>query len=722
MKFTKQKVAAPSNLSVPKNKVQEIVKGNYYVSVNGSDNNSGTSPENAFATLQKAQMEVRERIARGDVPDGGLTVAVMAGNYTVNHFMLDGNDSGSAGKPITYAAYGNGETVINGGVWLKAEDFTAVSGDVAVRLSKEASQHIKMLDLSKYNLTKEDYGSLCAIGGFNTGEYYDDNPTGINQCELFCNDERLILARYPNQGYLKTGKVLDIGDAYEVSPPGPKDESWKERRNQRGGTFQLDEKAYQRVRNWKSLDDVWAFGYFFWDWADMSTPIASINDKDKTLTTRYCSQFGFRENCDYYFYNVLEELDMPGEYYIDRNKNILYLYPSKEFSSGKIILSVTTKSIVEISENASYINIKGMTIQGTRGDAIVVSGKNCSVESCLVKNVSGSGIHVSGRRNIIKSCEVRNVGRDAVVLSGGDRNDLTPGENVVENCYLHDFGQIQKTYISGVKIDGVGNRAAHNEICSAPHMGIFFTGNENVIEYNNIHDVVLYSSDAGAIYTGADFSTYGNIVRYNCIYNIGSGEFTPNGIYFDDNSSGQTAYGNILVNIPHNAFLIGGGRDHTIQNNLVIHADTAICYDDRAYEGYHHDGWYAMACKEPDSRLWFLLKEAKALNQKWGGKYEGIDRMHQDYAREDEEGFAVNPAGSIVSNNILITEKGEIGEIADTVQKYSQVINNGCYTLDSCKNQWNDAKNGIYSFHPEAEILKQNPNFKEIPFEKIGRY
>ncbi|MDY6017436.1 MAG: hypothetical protein SPI97_07460 [Oscillospiraceae bacterium] len=58
---------------------------------------------------------------------------------------------------------------------------------------------------------------------------------------------------------------------------------------------------------------------------------------------------------------------------------------------------------------------------------------------------------------------------------------------------------------------------------------------------------------------------YGNIDRYNCISDIGSGDFTPHGIYFDDNSSGQTAYGNILINIPGYAILVGGGRDNCLK-------------------------------------------------------------------------------------------------------------------------------------------------------------
>ena len=117
------KIAAPSNLSVKSGEVQEKVIGDYYVSANGSDENPGTSPDKAFKTIGKAQQTVRERIAEGNVPEKGLTVSIMAGNYNENNLVFDEKDSGSEGKPITYAAYGDGEVILNGGVTLKAEDF-----------------------------------------------------------------------------------------------------------------------------------------------------------------------------------------------------------------------------------------------------------------------------------------------------------------------------------------------------------------------------------------------------------------------------------------------------------------------------------------------------------------------------------------------------------------------------------------------------------------------
>ena len=54
-------------------------------------------------------------------------------------------------------------------------------------------------------------------------------------------------------------------------------------------------------------------------------------------------------------------------------------------------------------------------------------------------------------------------------------------------------------YSQGVSIQGVGNRAAHNLIHNAPHNAIIFGGNDHVIEFNEIHDVVLESDDQGGV-------------------------------------------------------------------------------------------------------------------------------------------------------------------------------------------------------------------------------
>lgn len=265
-------IASPTSLAYTKSDSQKerVKNADFYVSVNGDDNGDGTL-EKPFKTIKRAQQAVRESIENSDESKTSITVAIMAGTYYETGVEFDERDS-SKSTSVAYAAYGDGEVILCGGIILSSADFSPVDGETAKRLSSNAKDKVKMIDLKKYGLTKSDYGKIKATGGFNTEEYYD-NAAAENPCELFFNDKRMTVARYPNDSYITVGKVSDIGDCYEPNAPGPTDESWLERRNQRGGTFAIDEDAYNRVKSWQNTDDLWAFGYFYWDWADMSTPI-----------------------------------------------------------------------------------------------------------------------------------------------------------------------------------------------------------------------------------------------------------------------------------------------------------------------------------------------------------------------------------------------------------------------------------------------------------------
>ena len=89
-------------------------------------------------------------------------------------------------------------------------------------------------------------------------------------------------------------------------------------------------------------------------------------------------------------------------------------------------------------------------------------------------------------------------------------------------------------------------------------------------------------NDSSAIYTGRRWDEAGSVVRYNVLYNIGGDGYTPNGIYLDDGASGQTVYGNLVINCNGNGFLVGGGRNNDIRNNVMVNCKTAFYYDSRS--------------------------------------------------------------------------------------------------------------------------------------------
>ncbi len=710
---------APANLSVPEEKAVTITNGDYYVALNGNDQNDG-SLSHPFATIERARDQIRNIKTTAGLPDGGIKVCVKGGEYNIASLVFDSRDSGSEGKPVTYCAYGDSPVVLNGGVTLKNTDFTPVSGAAKNRLTAEAQKKVVEIDLTKYGLNAADWGKLYAIGAFNIAYKYDGDVSGPNQCELFFNDERMVLARYPNgNNYNKTGEIIDMGE-YGEYPPQNYTPGWSEIRNPRGGTFVTDKTTNSKIKNWQTIDDVWLYGFFYWDWADSSTPIKSVDTNAGTLTTLYGSQYSFKKDAIYYIYNCFEELDAPGEWYLNRSSGMLYLYPVADMSTAVINLSIATQNIIKI-DNADHLNIKGFAIKGTRGDAVNVCGKFNTVEDCVISNCAGSGIIINGYNNKAVGNEIKSMGKGGISLSGGDRATLTHGNNIADNNHIHNYGEIYKTYWAGVILNGVGNICSHNEIHDAPHMAITYGGNDQIIEYNKIYDVVKQSSDAGAIYAGRDFTAYGDVVRYNSISNIGSGEFKPDGIYWDDALSGQTAYGNILVNVPKSGFQLGGGRDLSVYNNIIVNAGTAIRYDDRARDGVVNNGWFRAHVNNLDAGMWQWLLNSPYKTDIWATAYPQLAKVTHDFSDIDNPYFAVNPAFSIIKNNIIVDRSGNVGAIADSVYTYSTVENNPCY-LEIFNPGFVNFRGGNYLLKDNSPVLKKLTAFEQIPFGEIGRY
>jgi hypothetical protein len=126
-------------------------------------------------------------------------------------------------------------------------------------------------------------------------------------------------------------------------------------------------------------------------------------------------------------------------------------------------------------------------------------------------------------------------------------------------------------------------QVAHNLIHNAPHSGIIFVGNENLIQFNEIHHVTLETGDCGAIYTGRDYTARGNVIRHNYIHDSGGVGMGSMGVYLDDNASGQVVQGNVFVRLSRAVF-IGGGRDNLVENNMFVDCEPAIHVDGRGLD------------------------------------------------------------------------------------------------------------------------------------------
>ena len=688
-----------------------VLPGDFYVSPCGNDDLDG-SAAHPFRTPERAVEAVRAA-KKGK---NGVTVCFHAGEYHTRGICLGEADSGSADCPVVYRAFGDGEVILDGGVTLKSSAFRPVSGEARERLSPEVREHVVAFDLTSLGLTPEDWGPVHPIGAFGTEQKYDGFLPGEN-CELFVNGQRMTLARYPDEGFLRLSAVADVGDCFEF-PEQNYHYDWNGRRNHRGGAYIMDKETTAQLKKWKSLEGLWCYGYFYHDWADSSTPVASFDLEHRTFFPAHVSRYGARKDALYYFYNALEALDRPGEWYLDRQSGMLYLYPPVPLADARVEMTMAQSSLI-YAENVNHVTFEGFTLKGCRSDALVIRGEDNTVRRLTVYAVMGNAVVAEGKRNTVSECDISHTGRGGICLSGGDRVTLTPGENCAENNLIHDWAEVYMTYNPAVRLEGVGNVCAHNEIYNAPHSAVMYSGNDHIVEYNVIHDVVTHSSDAGAIYAGGDWTAQGCVVRYNCLWNVGGGEFTPDGIYFDDMLSGQTACGNLVIGVRKNGFLIGGGRDNRIRGNIIVRCGTPVKYDDRGRDAFVGNGWAKAAVSDFEKGvMWKRLRLMPFRSGTWAKRYPSLARVSTDFSDPDDPDFPVNPANSEVVGNIIIDENEKMGVIRPDVARYSVVSGNAVFRSGEAAG----FLPGSFLLAPDAPARKAIPDFEDLPLSRMGRY
>jgi hypothetical protein len=530
-----------------------------YVAPNGNDTNPGTA-ERPFATLQRARDEIRQRRSAAAMPEGGITVEMRGGTYELAQpLQLTAQDSGTQNAPIVYRARA-GETVkLVGGREVTGWTLVADQAELA-RLDESARGQVWKADLRAQGITD--------LEGIGSAKTYQSDP-GL---EIFFQDQPMTLARYPDSGYMTIASALDADGkpaAGIVASP--------------EGKFVCEDAGPAR---WAGQKDIWLHGFWVYDWADLRIPLGSIDPAARTISLgpRPGQSFRLRSGQWFYAQNILCELDRPGEWYLDRDTALLYFWPPAPLASGKVVVSVV-RDLVQL-DDVSHVTFRGLLFEAGRGSAVVVKGgAGVRVVGCTIRNMGNWAVKVhGGTGHGVVGCDIYQTGQGGVHLEAGDRKTLTAAGHYADNNHIHHTARWDPVYQQGITVFGVGNRATHNLIHHVPHIAIGFTGNDQIIEYNEIHNAVFQSNDAGAIYTSPPDETWsmrGHKIRFNYLHNIhGFQRKGCLGVYLDDCFSSADISSNVFYDVA-TAILIGGGRDNLMTNNMFVNCGRAFSIDAR---------------------------------------------------------------------------------------------------------------------------------------------
>ncbi|ACB76194.1 right-handed parallel beta-helix repeat-containing protein [Opitutus terrae] len=551
----------------------------FHVASDGSDQWSGTraAPNSArtdgpFASLERARAAVQnaDRTA-------GLEVVLHAGTYARSASLdLGPEDSGTAEHPVVWRVADRETAILSGAVTLRG--FCPVA-DAAVgqRLQESVRDKVVWTDLRAQGIT--DFGTLTQRGS-----------PGL---ELFFRGRRMQLARYPNTEWLL------IADVPQTGPTRLHEGLEREKRfdgvpaGRHYGRITFDD---PRPSHWAPDDNLYAHGYWTWDWSDSFQRVQSVQSGGRELTfAAPHHNYGYTRHQRFYFLNVLEEIDQPGEWYLDRGAGRLYFYPPATPGPDDVTVSILDTPFLRLA-GARHVTIAGLRFTAGRAGGVAVrEGEDCRIVGCTFSNLGDLAVLIEGgSAHEVRSCDFHDLALGAITVNGGNRPTLTPARHRVFNNHIHHFSHWLRTGQYGVMIDGVGQRVAHNLIHDAPFEAMYLRGNDHVVEFNDVHSVTQETGDAGAIHTGRDWTWRGNVIRHNYWHHLqGPGLHGVTAVYLDDFSSGFSVTGNIFYRAGR-AVQIGGGRDNLVANNLFIECEPSVHLDARGlgWASNYFDGRY----------------------------------------------------------------------------------------------------------------------------------
>ncbi len=619
-----------------------------YVAPNGDDTWEGniTSP---LATIKGARDKVRKIKETSGLPKGGIRVLFREGSYQVNSttYFYE-QDSGEKNSEIVYASYNNEKVIFTGGEKISGRNFSVTTDE---RVPEDVRNSVYQFDLGAYMTDRgrslSDYYPL-------NNDIYSFSYTGKRPIYSFDDEGALWIARYPNKS---GGKYEDIN---------PNSQFLGGTIIQNGGTSDVSTFSYtdERISNYAGREDVWFYGFPIYVFYHCDVRIGEINAENKTFTTAVPLDVNttsvVNQSRDFIIYNILEELDSPGEYYIDKDTGIFYVYPKNDITKTNLNISLFSDDYIINMTNASFITFSGITFENTKGSALFISGgEEVNVRFCEFYNmgisaiklgkcpsgiytefgdaatggwnfsknfneVAGDGtktdpqlqhdfwsqekfsIDKTGKNHGIFGCKIRNTGMSSIEVYGGSSHRSELAGHRIENCHISFPGVTKRTYSGAITMNMAhGMTIKNNTLCHTPATVI--NGNTTVadISFNEIYDGLGESTDNGLIYLNYCYPALDVKINNNYFHDIplergGARGSQRSGIAYDNTYGGGKEFkNNYFVNIPRGMFIY---TECEMDNNVFIDCEKPT------------QGSYDATIAENPEYYWYPFNEGKDLS------------------------------------------------------------------------------------------------------------
>ncbi|MBR4661642.1 MAG: S-layer homology domain-containing protein, partial [Clostridia bacterium] len=532
-----------------------VKDADFYVSPTGDDSADG-SFDHPFRTWERARDAVRTLDKAGR---NGITVAFMAGNYGPLSVELTSEDSGTPECPVTYCKYGDGDAVFDNGAELNFKDFKPLNENERSLFDEKAADKIKKLDISdvvppgEYDLSYSVFSDtgMCTVARF-PNKYADGTDQLIN-------------------GAAETLSLTDIRLTSGL--------------------------MIRRMQKYHDISDLKIYGNITFDWYkdtlsvgtyDPETHEMYISDYNTARSAEFTGGLRwdiqedgsvvYKEDIRLCFLNVSEELDAAGEYWVDPETSVIYVYdPGENYH-------MVVKDKMITMERANDITFRGLTFLNTRD--YVIDGRLChgiTVDLCRMRCIGGTYavrfVSHEADRDLdftMTGCDCSLANDCFIYLSGyGGVSEsvafATHMNALIDNNSFRDYG-LYLNEESGILLwecDEV--KVSHNEFINSGRGAVHYGHSQNVtIEYNYAANQMINAEDGGVFSTWDSFYQRGNTVRYNVIANVSSQGVGGFGLYLDDWSAGNDVYSNLFFDCHGSVVTVHNGRDNLMRDNAVV--------------------------------------------------------------------------------------------------------------------------------------------------------
>ncbi len=506
----------------------------YYVDpVNGSDTYNG-SMNTPFQTVNKARTAVRAYLATLTTMNSDLYVYLRGGTYSLTATLnFTGLDGGKNGFNVIYKAYNNEKPIVNGGK--QVTGWTKVTGQ---------EYYVANVPLTG-TITYPNYFRQIWVNGARRMQAKSD----------FIN-----VYPKPFDNVVST----QVADGYIVKKAA--------------------------IKPYTNISDIRIFQTGkFKHVEQIVNNIANISDSEQVLMMRNSAYDNWTKTYVYnnlnqiQVVNAFEELDEPGEFYLNRTTRKLYYYPQpgENMSTAEVVVPSTEYLVKLTGTSASrvqnlqfegidfkYGNWTGANLtskeigrsqadlysdySSIEGQISMIYAQNIALRNCRFEQFASTGIYIMSNNNNITiegnvfkdltaAAVIIGVGNSgAVIFDASVNRDILIKNNVIRNIGA-DFFQASGIYANATKNLSI----IHNDVADVAYFGI------NQRYGNSIAEIT------GAL---AVANTGNTLIQYNKVTNFGTAAKLGFGV--GDEIAGVYFFGVRTSKVQYNYVQYGGKDEH----------------------------------------------------------------------------------------------------------------------------------------------------------------